>query len=288
MTVFNAQKFIKESVESIIFQTFPDWELIIVDDGSTDASASIISHYSDNRIRFFPLEKNIGRTSALIFALNQAVGQYIAVLDADDVSDPNRLFEQASYLDNHLDIALVASWAYYVDEYGTVINELAPPTVKSHLYDSLGWTNPIAHSSAMYRLDAAKEVGGYPKNLIWAQDFGLILNLASRFGIAMIGKHLCKIRILTNSMTRSKKNRLIVAMEEKQLFTLAANNLNLSKKSLKLNQYANSASDIKLGICELDISLVNGLRMIFTTIFKSPLVLLNNAFVRKRIFKSRY
>jgi len=288
MTVFNAEDYIIEAINSLINQTYTNWELIIVDDGSTDSSLTKIKIFIDYRIRIFPLERNIGRTSALRLAFELATGSYIAVLDADDVSDPNRIFEQVNYLDNHMDIALVASWVYYIDENSRIFDELTPPTSTNDLYDCLGWTNPIAHSSAMYRFNAAKDVGGYPTDLYWAQDFGLILNLANRHGIAMIGKHLCKIRLLTNSMTRSKKNRLIVAMEEKKLFTLAANTLNLSGKSIKLNHYAISAAEIKLGICGLNTSFAHSVKIILANLFKSPLVLLNNGFIRKKLFGSKY
>ncbi len=288
MTVYNAEPHVRASIESLIVQTFPDWELIAVDDGSKDASLSALREYSDARVRVFPLEKNIGRTSALRFAFEQARGEYIAVLDADDISSPDRLVRQVEYLDCHTEVALVASWAQLIDEQGKVFDELAFPSDQDELMDCLGWTNPIVHSSVMYRNKLAQEVGGYPSHIIWAQDFGFFLVLARNAKFAMIDDYLCQLRVLAGSMTRSRKNQILVATEAIQLFQLAADSLPLSAASKRLNRRSIAIAKIKLGVASLrDSSFLTGMQMILRGVFSSPSALWGNGPVR-RFFGAKF
>jgi len=288
MTVYNADAYVRDSVNSLIAQTFPDWELIAVDDGSKDASLSALREYSDARVLVFPLEKNIGRTPALRFAFDQARGEYIAVLDADDISSPDRLARQVEFLDQHPDVALVASWAQYIDEHGRVFDEFKPPLNQNELLDCLGWTNPIVHSSAMYRRQLAQEVGGYPADIVWAQDFGLILALAQRAKIAMIADYLCQLRVLAASMTRSKKNQILVASEALVLFQRAANLLRLSAKARRLNRRALAIAEIKLGIATLrNNSVLSGVEMVLRGLISAPSALWGNGPAR-RFFGAKF
>ena len=109
MTVFNAEKFISQSIKSILRQTHKNFELIIIDDFSDDSSAKIISEFKDDRIRFFKLKKKFGRTKALNYGLKKCTSDFIAVQDADDVSEFNRFSESLKVLNNNHDIGLVFS-----------------------------------------------------------------------------------------------------------------------------------------------------------------------------------
>ena len=282
MTVYNAAAYVRESIDSLTAQTFPDWELIAVDDGSTDASLSVLKEFSDARIRIFPLEKNVGRTTALRFAFDQVRSEYIAVLDADDISSPDRLARQIDFLDQHPDVALVASWARYIDAQGKVFGEFKPPVNECELLDCLGWNNPIVHSSAMYRRKLAEEVGGYPSDIVWAQDFGLILALAQRYNIAMIGDYLCQLRILTSSLTRSLSNQILVANETLELFRRAASMVPLSARGCRLNRRSIAIAEIKLGLVTLrNKSIFAGLKLMIHGVFFSPSTLWSNGPVRR-------
>lgn len=288
MTVYNADAYVRDSVNSLIAQTFPDWELIAVDDGSKDASLSVLNDYSDVRVRVFPLEKNIGRTQALRFAFDQVRSDYIAVLDADDISSPDRLARQVEFLDQHPDVALVASWAQLINEQGKVFDVLEPPANQEDLKDCLGWTNPIAHSSVMYRRQLAQEVGGYPADIVWAQDFGLILELAHRAKIAMINDYLCQLRVLAASMTRSRKNQILVASEALVLFQRAANLLRLSAKARRRNRRALAIAEIKLGVATLrNDSVLAGVKMVLHGLISAPSALWGNGPVR-RFFGAKF
>ena len=98
MPAYNAEKYIREAIDSVLAQTFTDFEFIILDDGSTDATAAIIQSYEDDRIRFCPNERNMGVAATLNRALKLAQGEYIARMDADDVSYKNRLEMQLDFI----------------------------------------------------------------------------------------------------------------------------------------------------------------------------------------------
>jgi len=288
MTIYNAEPYLRAAIDSLIEQTFPDWELIAVENGSTDESMSVLKSYSDPRVRVFPLEKNIGRTPALRLAFDQGQGDYIAILDADDISSRDRFAQQVTFLDQHPDVALVASWAQQIDEHGKVFDVFEPPANQEELQDCLGWTNPIVHSSAMYRRQLAQEVGGYPTNLVWAQDLGLTLALARRAKIAMITDYLCQVRMRAASMTRSRKYQILIANELLLLFKQAADTLRLSTQARRLNRRAMAIAEIKRGVATLkDGSFWAGLRMVMQGFFMAPSALWGNGPVR-RFFGAKF
>jgi len=288
MTIYNAEPYLRAAIDSLISQTFPDWELIAVENGSADKSISVLKDYSDSRVRVFTLEKNIGRTPALRLAFDQARGDYIAILDADDISSPDRFARQVEFLDQHPDVALVGSWAQHIDEHGKVFDVFEPPANQEQLQDCLGWTNPIVHSSAMYRRQLAQDVGGYPANLVWAQDLGLTLALARCAKIAMMANYLCQVRMLAASMTRSRKYQILIANELSLLFKQAADTLQLSTRARRLNRRALAIAEIKLGIATLrDGSFWAGLKMALHGFFKAPSALWGNGPVR-RFFGAKF
>lgn len=282
MTIYNAEPYLKAAIDSLLSQSLQDWELIAVENGSTDASLTSLNEYCDHRVRVFPLPANIGRTPALRYAFDQARGDYIAVLDADDISSSDRFVRQVEFLDQHTDVSLVASWAHYIDEHGKVFDEFEPPVNQKELQDCLGWTNPIVHSSAMYRRHLAHEVGGYPVEIFWAQDLGLTLALARCGKIAMIGDYLCQLRVLSASMTRSAKNQILVASEAILLFKRAAETLQLSNNARRLNRRSIAIAEIKLGIATLKSGLIlAGLQRIVQGLAAAPSALWGNGPARR-------
>lgn len=109
MPMFNAEKFIGEAVDSILNQTFKDFELLIIDDGSNDQSREIVEKYQDSRIRLYVNERNRGLPYTRNRGLELARGKYLAVMDADDISDPYRLAKQWNYMENHPETVVLAS-----------------------------------------------------------------------------------------------------------------------------------------------------------------------------------
>ncbi len=159
MSVYNEEKFLRESIESILSQTFKDFELIIINDCSIDNSLKIIKSYNDKRIKIINNKKNIGVFNSRNKALKIAKGDYIAILDGDDVSLPKRFEIQFNYLENNPHIFLLGSSAIFIDENGLEIRRFR----KYDDYELLAWRLPkscgIISSSVMFR-----NFGVYPVN----------------------------------------------------------------------------------------------------------------------------
>lgn len=113
MPCFNTEKYVGEALNSILAQTFKDFEFIIIDDGSTDNSAKIIESFHDEKIKFIKNTENLGIVAARNTGLDLAQGKYIAVMDADDVSHPDRLEKQVKYMDENPDCVICGSWIHF-------------------------------------------------------------------------------------------------------------------------------------------------------------------------------
>ena len=277
MTVYNAGPYLKEAIDSLVAQTFENWELIAVENGSSDGSPAILTGYRDERIRMFALPENIGRTPALRYAFERVEGEYIAVLDADDVSHPERLKKQAEYLDQHPEVGLVGSWADQINEQGEVIADYKPSSENLELNESLGWSNPFVHSSIMYRADLARKTGGYPENYAYAQDYALILNIARETRVALLAEPLIQWRILKTSITRSPEYAVTAAREGFLLFQIAGQNGSFSKSSLKRKQLSQAVSQLKYGYFLMKSeNFLEGLRLAVGAVLKNPACLILN------------
>ena len=277
MTIFNAEAHLKEAIDSILAQKVSDWELIAVDDGSTDQSTEILSTYDDPRVCVFVLPENIGRTPALRYAFEQAGGEYIAILDADDVALPERLVRQVKFLDNRPEVVLVGSWTQIIDERGRITSTLEPPINSEELHDCLGWANPIAHSSVMYRSVAASKVGGYPEEFAYAQDMALIQALSQNGKLAVIDDFLCQWRSSAKSMTSSSQNRLLIAYEQLKLQRYALQSLPLSVRARRLNRLATARAEVRYGWAMLrNWTVFPGLGIILKGLVRSPMLIWQN------------
>jgi glycosyltransferase involved in cell wall biosynthesis len=285
MTVYNAEPWLREAIDSIVHQTYTDWELVAIENGSSDASRAILSSYKDPRIRTIVVQENMGRTQALRYAFDLARGEYIAILDADDVADPTRFIKQVDYLDTHFAVSVTGTWTRRIDSTGREVGRWAPATDSQQLQDLLGSENPIVHSAAMYRAKLAREVGGYPAEYPYAQDFGLWLRLAERGPIGMIGEYLSCHRTLPNGMTRSKKSRLTVSRDNLSLLEYAGRHLPLSLSARRRNREERTIAACRYSICLMRTRhLGTGLRVLIGAIAADPLGMIWNRVYRAILF----
>ncbi len=215
MSVYNSQKYLRQSIESILNQTFKDFEFLIIDDGSTDKSADIIRSYSDACIRLIQNEKNTGLTCSLNKGLKLARGEYIARQDADDISLPERLEKQVRFLDEHVNVCLLSSSIIMVDVTGKEIGiwrlSANNNTIKQNLFRGL---NQFSHPSSIFRKRCLEKVGGYREAFDVAQDYDLWLRIAEEFEVANIEEPLCKYKvwpdtISTRNKTKQKNNHCL-------------------------------------------------------------------------------
>jgi glycosyltransferase involved in cell wall biosynthesis len=196
MAVYNGERYLRQSIESILSQTFTDFEFLIIDDGSTDSTPEILEEYNerDERIRIIHQE-NIGLTKSLNRGLGLSRGYYIARTDADDVSLRERLEHQVSFLDNHPEIGVLGSGAVTIDREGNVIHRFFPTTGPSVVRWRLIFGNCISHPTVLFRKNLVLEAGGYPCDSPVAQDYDLWSRLAFITEIDNLPEILVKYRL---------------------------------------------------------------------------------------------
>ena len=127
MAVYNGERYLRDAVESILCQTFRDFQFLIINDGSTDNTRDLILSYDDARIVLVDSEHNVGQTRSLNRGLELAAGELIARQDADDISEPDRLAKQVAFLERHPEVALLGTWYKEIDVQGTVIGKRKLP-----------------------------------------------------------------------------------------------------------------------------------------------------------------
>jgi len=182
MTVYNTRRYVAEAVDSVLRQTFEDFEFVIVDDGSTDRSGKILQEFAarDARIRLIS-RPNTGIVRAANEGMELVRGRYIARMDSDDICLPHRFERQVGYLDQHPDCVLVGSRVIVVDPYGSPVfdsgQKLTHEEIDAELLSSGGgWA--IVQPSAMMRANAVRRVGGYRGRHNVSEDQDLFLRLA--------------------------------------------------------------------------------------------------------------
>lgn len=195
MPVLNAERYLRGAVDSILSQTFTDFEFVIIDNGSVDRSLEVINSYTDPRIRVLR-ELQRGIVPALNKGLMEAQGRYIARMDADDISDPLRLQRQVSYMEAHPQTCLLGSWTRIINEDGSDSGQIVTPPVDStSLCRALYAKNVMVHGSVMMKRTVAVEIGGYRAGCAPAEDYELWLRLLEVGHVANIPEPLYQLRL---------------------------------------------------------------------------------------------
>jgi glycosyltransferase involved in cell wall biosynthesis len=195
MPVRNGARWLAEAVASIRAQDFPDFEFLIVDDGSDDGTVALLSRFAaaDCRIRLVRQAPQ-GIVPALNTAIAKARAPYLARLDADDRARTDRLGKQFGLMQAHPEIGLLGTLAERIDAAGQVIARVAPPTDPATLARVLERTNPFVHSSTMMRTALVRQLGGYRAAFRAAEDYDLWLRMAEVSGIANLADYLTQYR----------------------------------------------------------------------------------------------
>jgi glycosyltransferase involved in cell wall biosynthesis len=178
MSAYNSSETVERAITSILNQSFSDFELIVMNDGSTDDTEEKILPFSDERIRYFLLE-HAGLTKALNFGLSKASGEIIARHDSDDWSEPDRFATQMRSFEEDSDRDLVATWHNVVDVSGHYLGQKRTPLDDESLKNMLRWRNPFCHGSVLVRKSVLDKVGGYNEALLYSQDYDLWVRLGA-------------------------------------------------------------------------------------------------------------
>ena len=206
MSVYNGHEHLSRAIESILSQTFRDFEFLIVDDGSTDDSFDIITSHSrkDPRIKVLRNEVNIGLTRSLNKALTAVRRQYIARQDSDDISLPERLKRQFDFLTTHPEVCLVGCSAIIIDSSGREIRPRPYNLAPSGIRNFMRRHNLLTHGSVMFRRGEILALGGYREQFHYAQDYDLWLRIMERYYIHILPEYLYKTRISLENISMSR------------------------------------------------------------------------------------
>ena len=211
MTAYNAEKYIAESIESVISQSHADFEFIIVNDGSTDGTAQIIQKYSDDRIKFINNSRNRGSVPCLRDAINMASGTYVATQDADDISMQNRFQLQLDYFSRNTATFCVGGRSLKIDPNGHLIGEWNfPPENHDDIVKMLVREKkcPIINPTSMFKRSEYLEIGGYSLDAGVVASYDLELWTKAILANKIFGNlrdYLVKYRIHSQSMTQRLK-----------------------------------------------------------------------------------
>jgi glycosyltransferase involved in cell wall biosynthesis len=224
MSVYNGEKYLKEAIDSILNQTFKDFEFLIINDGSTDRTKEILSSYDDSRIKIIVNEKNIGLTKSLNKGLKVAKGEYIARQDADDISTTERLRKEVDFLDNNKEYTVVGTFLNVMDENSKIIGKIDKPIENGEIKKFLQKDNCIAHGSAMIRKYDLLNVGLYDGSIEKAQDYELFLRISEKYKLYNIPEYLYIWR-------RSKDNISSKHLNEQRHYVVVSKVKNKKKSS---------------------------------------------------------
>ena len=206
MSVYNAERFVAAAVESILCQTYKNFEFLIVDDGSTDRSHMILKRYAaqDSRIRLFR-RANAGYAGALNDLLELSKGKFVARMDADDIAQPDRFRLQVDRLQQEPDLVCVGGAHAMIDERGRWLTCLAMPETHEEIQAlALAGHTPINHPCAMMRRSAVLQVGAYNTAMSPCEDLDLWLRLSEMGRLANLKEMVLKYRIHPNSVSEKQ------------------------------------------------------------------------------------
>lgn len=210
MSVFNGQPYLKKSVRSILNQTFEDFEFIIINDGSNDGSKAVLERFADrdNRVRLVHQE-NRGLVPSLNRGLSMARGRYIARMDADDISLPERLETQVRFLDSHSEVGIVGTQHIWIDGDGEITHYPSLPTDPSYIAWRLLFEPCIVHPSIMARRSLMQKLDGYMEWAKYGEDYELWTRAVLESRVANLSEVLIKYRRWEGEqVTKTKRKRV--------------------------------------------------------------------------------
>ena len=230
MSVHNGERYLRAAIASILAQTHRRFELLIIDDASTDGSRAIIASFGDPRIRVLHNETNLGLTKSLNLGLVSARTEFVARQDADDLSRPERLERQVAFMQAHPKTALLGTHVNVIDADGHPrggppdVRALTPLGVRWHLL----FGNPFAHSSVMFRRSVAwDELGGYDPEFIYNQDFELWSRVVERHSACNLPDILIDYRAHADSIAGRRGDEFLLSRQRNLVRNLGVQRRNV-------------------------------------------------------------
>ncbi|MFS8137094.1 MAG: glycosyltransferase family 2 protein [Thermomonas sp.] len=212
---YNRAHFVADAVASVLTQDFPDFEVIVVDDGSTDPTAAAMAQFNDPRLVFVQQE-NRGRSQARNRALEMARGRYIAFLDSDDLYMPGKLALQVDYLERHPDVGMVYTSAHCVDYSGRLLEERYIASVSGWIYKSIAFFRPVTITlpTVMARRELFARAGGFDEKMHRFEDTDMWRRISKLARIDAIPAFTCRLRThAENSLAAQDPEQIVQALD---------------------------------------------------------------------------
>ncbi len=212
MPVYNASKFLREAVDSILAQTFTDFELVIINDGSEDDSDEIIKSYSDPRIKYINNSQNQGIVKSLNQAVESSCGKYIARMDADDIAYSDRLKIQVGYLENNKNIKLLGARVRLIDDNGIPFDHWNYPTTIDGVKEAIKHSCCFSHPSVMLERTVFDEFNGYDINYqVAGEDYDLWIKILNKYDGLNLDMVLTDYRIHSTNFSTTNLLKQVLA-----------------------------------------------------------------------------
>lgn len=233
---YNHEKYVAEAIQSVLDQTYQDFEIVVTDDGSTDKTVEVIKQFSDSRIKLFVFEENQGACIAANHCIKNAVGEFISLLNSDDAYKPHKLEKQINFLDKNPEIGAVFSYPEFIDEDSQLIT-------KKHFYQTtfqkpnrtrFEWLNYffyngncICHPTILIRKECYDIVGLYDPRYAQLPDFDFWIRLCQKYDIHIMPEELIKFRIRNNEANVSSRKPQTHVRISSEIYQIYQNYLNL-------------------------------------------------------------
>lgn len=212
---FNPGNYLRLAVQSILCQTFKDFELIVIDDGSTDGSFEQLANERDFRLRLVHNERNLGLVKTRNLGIDLARAPLLAVLDSDDIAKPNRLQLQVERFISDPDLVLLGSCADVIDSTGQVCGSIdTREYLDADIRKSMLRVNWFIQSSVMFRTEVVRNLGGYPANIPIAEDYALWLKIIAAHKVGNLRERLVQYRV-HGAQISQRKIRMVREMAHK-------------------------------------------------------------------------
>lgn len=280
LPVYNAEKFVGEAIDSVLNQTFSDFELLIINDASTDGSEKIILSYKDARIRYYKNKKNLGVAKTLNRGLKLARGEYIARQDADDIFLPNKLERQYEILKKDKNLVMVCSHFDYVDEKGRFLSSFKLAPSSEEIYYELQFRNCLGHPTVIFNKKIIlNEFKGYNEKCE-AEDYDLWSRISKKYKILKLNEMLLKVRRSKQSKTVLFANAVLESgaiITQKNLQSLIGKSIDLNVIKILTNLYPLNYSPQKIKEAKMVLEEVN------TKILENCPSYLDKSIIEKRI-----
>lgn len=211
LPVYNGSRFLRESIDSILAQTFREFEVILIDDGSTDRTPAIAAEYAEKDPRIMVhRQENRGQVAAMRLGVDMARSDLIARIDADDKAFPRRFERQVEYMEMNSDVVMVGGQAIVIDEEGELVEVANRPTTRELCADALAIGNCFSHSAVTFRRSAYYECGGYQSSYAPAEDYDLFLRLSEVGGVTNLGTTVVAYRYHRENMSLSNSSEQVL------------------------------------------------------------------------------